>query len=117
MLVSGMDKVFKALGAPTRRHILDILFRRPGSTVGEVAGQFEISRVAVMRHLGLLEDADLIRSVRDGRERRLYLNAVPLQQIAERWTTTFSRRMAHGLTQLKARIEMSSLEEADEQSA
>jgi DNA-binding transcriptional ArsR family regulator len=117
MISDDMDNVFRALGSPVRRRILDNLHARPGATVGEVAGAFAISRIAVMRHLAILEEADLVRSVRMGRQRRLYLNAVPLQQIAERWTNTFSRGIAHGLSHLKSKIEANLKEEPDERSA
>lgn len=85
--------------------MLDILKDRPGLTVGELAEQFDMSRISAMKHLKALEGARLVVSERDGRCRRLYLNPVPIQQIHQRWTTQFTGEFARGLSMLRDEIE------------
>jgi len=85
-----MDAVFQALAHETRRRMLDILKQRPGIGVGDLARDFDVTRIAVMKHLAVLEHAELIVWEKDGRTRRLYFNAVPIQMIHDRWTTEFS---------------------------
>ena len=96
-----LDRVFVALGNRTRRRILDIVAAHPGLAVGEVAERFEMSRIAVQKHLATLEEAGLLVSERQGRERRLWFNAVPLQLIHERWSERYRSFWANRLTQLK----------------
>ncbi len=96
-----LDRVFVALASRTRRQILDIVAAHPGSAVGQVAEHFEMSRIAVQKHLATLEDADLLTSERHGRERRLWFNAVPLQLVHERWSERYRGFWANRLTQLK----------------
>ena len=103
-----MDKVFHALASPVRREIIDVVVAAPGCNVGGVARRFDVSRIAVMKHLAVLEDADLIVSERRGRERRLYFNAVPLQMIYERWTDEYSAMWAGRITAFKAQVEQAS---------
>ena len=100
-----LDAAFKALADAGRRRILDIVKASPGCSVGDVAGEFDMSRIGVMKHLRILEAADLLRSEKDGRSRRLYLNAVPIRMIYDRWTTEYSSLWAAGLTSLKYRLE------------
>jgi predicted transcriptional regulator len=100
-----MGAVFDALGSATRRRILDIVKGEPGCTVGEVAKQFDTSRIAVMRHLRVLEQADLLISRKDGRRRRLYHNAVPIQLIHDRWTTEYSALWSGRMAEVKYRVE------------
>jgi DNA-binding transcriptional ArsR family regulator len=85
-----MDAVFQALGNAQRRRMLDYVKNHPGCSVGQVASGFDVSRVAVMRHLAVLEDAQLIISDKRGRTRHLYMNAVPIQMIHDRWTSEYS---------------------------
>lgn len=85
-----MDAVFHALAHETRRAILDRLRARPGQGVGELAGSFDVTRIAVMNHLKVLTDAGLITSKKDGRTRRLYLNAMPIQEIHDRWIDSYT---------------------------
>ncbi|MEL8056132.1 MAG: helix-turn-helix transcriptional regulator [Pseudomonadota bacterium] len=85
-----MDLVFHALAHKTRRAILDLVRDRPGQGVGELAKGFDVSRIAIMNHLKVLEEAGLIISRKDGRTRRLFLNAMPIQEIHERWITGYS---------------------------
>lgn len=103
--MDAMDPIFKALAHPVRRTILDVLKEAPGANVGEVAERFPISRIAVMKHLRVLEEADLVLSQPEGRERHLYFNAVPIQTIYDRWTSDYSRLWAKGLTRLKYDLE------------
>jgi len=100
-----MDAVFQALADKTRRKILDILKARPGCSVNDVAGYFEISRIGVMKHLSVLEKAGLLHSEKSGRMRKIYFNSVPIQMIHDRWTSEYSAIWASGLTRLKYRIE------------
>ena len=100
------DDVFHALANAARRRILDILREKPGANVNDVCAFFETSRIAVMKHLRVLEDAGLVISKREGRSRRLYFNAVPIQMIYDRWTTEYSALWARRLTDLKYRVEM-----------
>lgn len=100
-----LDQVFAALASPVRRRILDVLKADPGCSVSAVAEHFEISRIAVMKHLEVLVGAGLVLSVKEGRTRVLHFNPVPIQEIYDRWTTEFSRLWAARLTQLKYRVE------------
>jgi predicted transcriptional regulator len=102
------DDVFHALANASRRRILDLLRERPGANVNEVCAFFDTSRIAVMKHLRVLEDAGLVISRREGRSRRLFFNAVPIQMIYDRWTTEYSALWARRLTDLKYRVEMGS---------
>lgn len=85
--------------------MLDIVKNKPGCSVNEVCAFFPTSRIAVMKHLKILRRADLIHSVKEGRVRRLYFNAVPIQMIHDRWTTEYSSLWASRLTKLKYDIE------------
>jgi DNA-binding transcriptional ArsR family regulator/uncharacterized protein YndB with AHSA1/START domain len=96
--------LWRALSDPTRRRILDLLRRRPLIT-GEIASEFEISRIAVMRHLEVLAQAGLVTSRKRGRERWHYLNAVPLQRLHERWFDPVAAGWASGLLRLQRNVE------------
>ena len=96
-----MDAVFHALAHGHRRRILDLVKARPGLTVGVLAQDFDVSRIAIMNHLAVLEAAGLVLSQKDGRSRRLFVNAVPIQLIHERWTTEYSAYWAGQLTDIK----------------
>lgn len=100
-----MDLTFKALADPTRRRILDILKAHPGQTVQEMSDHFPMSRIGVLKHLRLLENAHLVISHKNGRRRLLYLNAVPIQLVQDRWMSAHSARWAAGLTALKHQLE------------
>ncbi len=97
----SMDLVFQALSHETRRHILDILRHHQGCAVGELASHFDVSRIAIMNHLQVLEKAQLVISEKQGRTRRLYLNLTPIQMIYDRWSDEFSGFWASQLTHLK----------------
>lgn len=94
---NDMDRVFTALSHTSRRTMLDHLRDTPGMTVGDLASQFDVTRIAVMNHLKVLEEAQLVISEKQGRSRKLYLNAAPIQMIYDRWTDTFS---AHWLDRM-----------------
>ena len=96
--------VWLALSDPTRRRILDLLRERPRIT-GDIASHFEISRIAVMRHLQVLATSGLVTSRKRGRERWHYLNAVPLQQMYERWVDTYTASWASSLVRFGRRVE------------
>ena len=101
----GTDALFAAFAHATRRYILDLLVLQPGMTVKAVASHFDISRIAVMKHLAILETAGLILSEKRGRERRMYFNPVPIQQIYDRWTDQYSSFWASRLVDIKDRVE------------
>jgi DNA-binding transcriptional ArsR family regulator len=96
--------LWRALSDPTRRRIMDLLRDRPRIT-GEIASDFEISRIAVMRHLEVLAEAGLVTSRKRGRERWHYLNAVPLQRLHERWFDPLAGGWASGLLRLQTKVE------------
>lgn len=100
-----MDHVFAALANPHRRRILDLVRDDPGTTLKALCSHFDVSRIAVMKHLTVLEGADLIVSDKRGRERHLYFNIVPIQQVYERWTDEYSAVWASHVTDIKRRIE------------
>jgi DNA-binding transcriptional ArsR family regulator len=105
MMTDTMDAIFRALASAPRRRILDVLKARPGITVGELAAEFPMSRIAVMKHLRVLEEADLVTSRKEGRTRRLHLNPVPIQFVYDRWTTEYSQFWAGRLADIKYRVE------------
>lgn len=100
-----LDAVFLSLASTSRRQMLDIIRLMPGCTVGYVADHFEMSRIGVLKHLNMLEDAGLIISDKQGRERSLFMNAAPLQLIHERWSDNYAEFWAGRLTQLKYAVE------------
>tara|TARA_R110002049_G_scaffold94988_7_gene233457 strand:- start:1498 stop:1842 length:345 start_codon:yes stop_codon:yes gene_type:complete len=100
-----MDKVFHALASASRREILDIVKANAGCSVVDVCRHFDVSRIAVLKHLNVLEEAGLILSEKEGRVRRLYFNAAPIQMIYERWTTKYSADWASRLTEFKRTVE------------
>jgi DNA-binding transcriptional ArsR family regulator len=96
-----MDAVFQALAHKSRRRMLDMAKECPGIGVGALASKFDVSRIAVMKHLRVLEEAGLLVSEKDGRTRRLYFNAVPIQMIHDRWTSEYSAYWSGNLTRIK----------------
>jgi DNA-binding transcriptional ArsR family regulator len=107
MKPESMDNVFQALASAPRRQILDIVREKPGCNVSEVCRYFDVSRIAVMKHLAVLENTGLLISRKQGRMRRLYFNAAPIQAIYERWTTEYSGLWASRLTAFKRQVEQS----------
>jgi DNA-binding transcriptional ArsR family regulator len=104
------DAVFAALAHPVRRRVLDLLVTSPGMTVKAVASHFDISRIAVMKHLSTLEAAELVLSEKRGRERRLFFNPVPIQQIYDRWTDQYAAFWTGHMTDIQSRVEQTSKE-------
>jgi uncharacterized protein YndB with AHSA1/START domain/DNA-binding transcriptional ArsR family regulator len=100
-----VEPVFKALADPTRRELLDELFRRDGQTLGALAGRFAMTRPAVAKHLRQLEDAGLIATRRRGREKLHYLNPVPIRLIHDRWVNKYTEAWAADLVDLKHDLE------------
>ena len=100
-----MDDVFKALADASRRQLLDRLFARNGQTLGELCEGLEMTRQAVTKHLGILQEAGLVTARRRGREKLHYLNPVPIREIADRWIAKFERDRLDALTDLKRRLE------------
>ena len=100
-----VDAVFKALGDPTRRRLLDMLFRRDGQTLGEMERRLAMTRFGVMKHLRVLEDARLVVTRRRGREKLHFLNPVPIRLIHDRWVSKYAEPMAATLTELKQTLE------------
>ncbi|MCC2617828.1 metalloregulator ArsR/SmtB family transcription factor [Aestuariibacter halophilus] len=109
-----MDQTFTALANAHRRTMLDILKAKPGLCVNDIAAHFDMSRVAVMKHLAVLEAAQLVVTERVGKEKHHYFNVIPIQQIYDRWTDQYSRFMASRLTAFKDQVEQQ--ESDDEQS-
>ena len=99
-----MDLVFKALADPSRRHMLDRLYADNGLTLNELCEHFNVTRQAVAKHLDLLEKARLVVIVWHGREKRHYLNPMPIQQILEDWIGKYERHSLQALSQLKKEI-------------
>ncbi|MCW2521978.1 MAG: ArsR family transcriptional regulator, partial [Frankiales bacterium] len=91
------DRVFKALADPTRRLLLDRLRQDNGQTLGELCARLNMARQSATQHLAVLEQANLISTVRRGREKLHYLNPVPIQQLQRRWITAFAEPRLHAL--------------------
>ena len=100
-----MDKVFKALADPSRRKLLDELFKSNGQTLGELCEHLDMTRQAVTKHLVILEAANLVATVWRGREKLHYLNPVPLHEISERWIGKYERHRLQALSDLKKGLE------------
>lgn len=101
------DGVFKALADATRRKLLDRLFEQNGQTLGQLCEHLEMTRQAVTKHLVILEKANLVATVRQGREKFHYLNPVPIHEIGRRWIQKFEERRLDALSQLKQSQETS----------
>ncbi len=100
-----MDQVFKALADASRRELLDRLRADNGQTLNELCARLDMTRQAVSKHLGILEEANLVVTVKQGREKLHYLNPVPIHDIAERWIGKFERHRLHALSELKKGLE------------
>ncbi|MER6004272.1 metalloregulator ArsR/SmtB family transcription factor [Nonomuraea angiospora] len=100
-----MDEVFKALADPSRRRLLDSLNARNGQTLRELCAGLDMARQSVSKHLAVLEEANLVTTMWRGREKLHYLNAVPINAIADRWINQYDRRRAGALADLKTALE------------
>lgn len=99
------DKVFKALGDPTRTRVLDLLYEKNGQTLGQLCEQLDMARQSATQHLGILEAANLVTTVWRGREKLHFINPVPLQEVYERWVRKFERSRLSLLHDLKKELE------------
>jgi DNA-binding transcriptional ArsR family regulator len=100
-----MDAVFKALADESRRELLDRLHADNGQTLGDLCARLDMSRQAVSKHLAILEAANLVATVRRGREKLHYLNPVPIHEIGERWIGKFERSRLQALSDMKQALE------------
>ena len=100
-----MDAVFRALADPTRRELLDELFRRDGQSLGELEERLPMTRFGVMKHLSVLEQAGLITTRRQGRQKLHFLNPVPIRQVHDRWVSKYTEPWAAMLSGLKEQLE------------
>jgi DNA-binding transcriptional ArsR family regulator/uncharacterized protein YndB with AHSA1/START domain len=105
-----MDEIFKALADPSRRLLLDSLNERNGQTLRELGSRLDMARQSVSKHLDVLEAANLVTTVRRGREKHHYLNAAPINEIAERWITRYDQDRVHALADLKRALEDTPME-------
>jgi uncharacterized protein YndB with AHSA1/START domain/DNA-binding transcriptional ArsR family regulator len=99
--------VFRALADPTRRSLLDELFREDGQTLGALVERFAMTRFGVMKHLKQLEDAGLVVTRRRGREKLHFLNPIPIRLVHDRWVSKYAEPWAAGLSGLKQELETS----------
>ena len=99
------DPVFRALADPTRRFLLDLLFVRDGRTLTELESELEMTRFGVMKHLRVLEEAGLVATRRQGREKLHFLNPVPIRLIHDRWIDKFTEHRVAALADLKHELE------------
>ena len=103
--LSAMDEVFRALADASRRLLLDRLHAKNGQTLNELCDGLAMTRQAVTKHLAILEEANLVTTLRNGREKLHYLNPVPIHQIGERWIKKFERGKLAALSELKRQLE------------
>jgi DNA-binding transcriptional ArsR family regulator len=101
-----VDEVFRALADPSRRKLLDELYKSNGQTLNELCEDLDMTRQAVTKHLALLEAANLVATVWRGREKLHYLNPAPLHEIYERWIGKYERRRLQALSDLKKGLEI-----------
>src|SRR4026208_2027524 len=99
------EDVYRAIADPTRRELMDELFRRDGQTLGELEERFERSRFGVMKHLKVLEEARLVVTRRRGREKLHFLNPVPIRLVYERWVSKYAEPWAAALRDLQNELE------------
>jgi uncharacterized protein YndB with AHSA1/START domain/DNA-binding transcriptional ArsR family regulator len=104
-MIRVMDDVFRALADPTRRSLLDELYREDGQTLKALEGRLPMTRIGVMKHLKVLEEAGLVATKKRGREKLHFLNAVPIRLVHDRWVSKYAEPWAAGLTGLKRDLE------------
>jgi len=100
-----MDDAFRALADPGRRRLLDSLNARNGQTLRQLCSELDMARQSVSKHLAVLEAANLVTTLRRGREKLHYLNAAPIHEIGQRWITQYDRSRVHALSDLKRALE------------
>ena len=113
-MIRGMDAVFRALADPTRRSLLDELFRQDGQTLSALEGRLPMTRFGVMKHLRVLEEAGLVTTKRRGREKLHFLNPVPIRLVHDRWVSKYAEPWAATLSGLKKSIEEEIMEKVFE---
>src|SRR6202051_3977663 len=113
-MVTRMEDVFKALADPTRRSLLDKLFKKDGQTLSALEGRLPMTRFGVMKHLRVLEEARLVVTRRRGREKLHFLNAVPIRLIHDRWVSKYAEPWAATLSGLKHELEEKTMEKVFE---
>ena len=104
-ILGAVDEVFKALADPTRRQLLDELYREDGQTLSALEARLPMTRFGVMKHLKVLEEAGLVVTRRRGREKLHYLNPVPIRLVHDRWVSKYAQPWASALSELKREIE------------
>jgi uncharacterized protein YndB with AHSA1/START domain len=109
-----MDAVFNALADPTRRELLDELFREDGQTLGALERNFSMTRFGVMKHLKLLEEAGLVVTRKRGREKLHFLNPVPIRLVHDRWVSKYAEPWTAALSDIKQRLESPTMEKVFE---
>lgn len=102
---ADLDSAFRALADASRRELLDRLHERNGQTLNELCARLAMTRQAVSKHLGILEEANLVATIKRGREKFHYLNPVPIHAIAERWIGKYERHRLQALADLKRGLE------------
>jgi DNA-binding transcriptional ArsR family regulator len=100
-----MDAVFKALADPTRRSLLDALYEHDGQTLSALEEKLPMTRFGVMKHLRVLEEANLVTTKRRGREKLHFLNPVPIRLVHDRWVSKYAEPWAAALSGLKQQLE------------
>jgi uncharacterized protein YndB with AHSA1/START domain/DNA-binding transcriptional ArsR family regulator len=113
-MMAGMDAVFRALADPTRRSLLDRLYDEDGQTLTALEGRLPMTRIAVMKHLRILEAAGLVTTKRRGREKLHFLNPVPIRLVHDRWVSKYAEPWAATLTGLKKTLEEDLMEKVFE---
>ena len=105
LILTSVDDVFRALADPTRRRLLDELFREDGQTLGALEARLPMTRFGVMKHLNVLEEAGLVVTRRRGREKLHYLNAIPIRLVHDRWVSKYTEPWVAALSDLKNKLE------------
>jgi uncharacterized protein YndB with AHSA1/START domain len=113
-MIAGVDDVFRALADPTRRSLLDELFRKDGQTLRALEERLPMTRFGVMKHLKLLEEAGLVVTRRRGREKLHFLNAIPIRLIHDRWVSKYTEPWVAALSDLKYKLENMTMEKVFE---
>jgi len=108
-----VDDVFRALSDPSRRRLLDSLNQRNGQTLRELCAGLDMARQSVSKHLAILEDANLVTTVRRGREKFHFLNAAPINDIAERWINRYDQPRVDALSDLKKALEDTTMDKPE----
>lgn len=112
-----VDALLAALAHGGRRRMLDLLMASPGMSVKALASHFEMSRIAVLKHLKVLGEVELVLSKKEGRVRHLFFNPVPIQLLHDRWTTQYSAFWTERMADIKSRIERRAVETEEHKSA